>query len=118
VKAGQVPRPQLVIWPENSSDIDPYDNSDAYAEISAAVAAINAPTSIGAVVTSQAPGPKNTAILWVPGQGPVQQYVKRQLQPFGETMPARSFFRLFSPDVARAGDFVAATAPAIFPMAP
>ena len=118
VKAGQMPQPQLVIWPENSSDIDPYDNSDAYAEISAAVAAIDAPLSVGAVVTSQAPGPKNTAILWVPGQGPVQQYVKRQLQPFGETMPARSFFRLFSPDVDRAGNFVAGTAPAIFPMGP
>lgn len=118
VNAGQVPRPDLVIWPENSSDIDPYVNSDAYAEISAAVAAINAPVEIGAVVTSQEPGPKNTAILWLPGQGPVQQYVKRQLQPFGETMPARSFFRLFSADVDRAGNFVAGTAPAIFPMGP
>ena len=118
VKAGQAPQPQVVIWPENSSDIDPYANSDAYAEISEAVAAINAPVSIGAVVTSQAPGPKNTAILWVPGQGPVQQYVKRQLQPFGETMPARSFFRLFSADVDRAGDFVPGTTPAIFPMGP
>jgi apolipoprotein N-acyltransferase len=118
VAAGKVPQPDLVIWPENSSDIDPYANPDAYAEITAATNQIKAPISVGAVVSSQAPGPKNTAILWQPGKGPVQQYVKRQLQPFGETMPARSFFRHFSSDVDKAGNFVAGTKPAIFPMGP
>jgi apolipoprotein N-acyltransferase len=118
IAAGQKPQPQLVIWPENSSDIDPYVNPDAFAEISQAVAQIKAPVSVGAVVTSQGPRPKNTAILWEPGRGPVAQYVKRQLQPFGETMPARSFFRHFSPDVAKAGDFVAGTRPVVFPMGP
>jgi apolipoprotein N-acyltransferase len=118
IAAGKQPQPDLVIWPENSSDIDPYANADAYAEISEAAADIKAPISVGAVVTSQAPGPKNTAILWEPGKGPVQQYVKRQLQPFGETMPWRSFFAHFSPDVAKAGDFVAGTTPAVFDMGP
>jgi apolipoprotein N-acyltransferase len=118
VRAGQVPHPQVVIWPENSSDIDPYANPDAYAEISQAVAGINAPTLVGAVVSSQPPGPKNTAILWVPGQGPVQQYVKRKLQPFGETMPMRSFFRLFTSYVDIAGRFVRGTTPVVFPMGP
>jgi apolipoprotein N-acyltransferase len=118
VAAGGVPQPDLVIWPENSSDIDPYANPDAYAEISRAAAQIKAPISVGAVVTSQAPGPKNTAILWQPGAGPVAQYVKRQLQPFGETMPARSFFRHFSADVDKAGDFVAGTKPVVFTMGP
>jgi apolipoprotein N-acyltransferase len=116
VAAGREPHPDLVIWPENSSDIDPYANPDAYAEISQAAAAIKAPISVGAVVTSQAPGEKNTAILWEPGTGPVAQYVKRQLQPFGETMPYRSFFRLFSPDVAKAGNFVPGTKPVVFTM--
>ncbi|HVV22876.1 MAG TPA: apolipoprotein N-acyltransferase, partial [Pseudonocardiaceae bacterium] len=118
VAAGKAPQPQLVIWPENSSDIDPYANPDAYSEISQAAAAIKAPIEVGAVVTSQAPGPKNTAILWEPGKGPVDQYVKRQLQPFGETMPARSFFRLFSSDVDKAGNFVPGTKPVVFTMGP
>jgi apolipoprotein N-acyltransferase len=118
IAAGQKPQPNLVIWPENSSDIDPYANPDAYAEISQAAAEIKAPISVGAVVTSQGPQPKNTAILWEPGRGPVAQYVKRQLQPFGETMPARAFFAHFSPDVAKAGDFVAGTKPVLFPMGP
>lgn len=118
VAAGKAKQPDLVIWPENSSDIDPYANPDAYAEISAAAEAINAPIEVGAVVTSQAPGPKNTAVLWEPGRGPVAQYVKRQLQPFGETMPARSFFRLFTPTVDRAGNFVPGTTPVVFSMGP
>jgi apolipoprotein N-acyltransferase len=117
VAAGQVPQPDLVLWPENSSDIDPYVNADAYTEISQAAAAIKAPVSVGAVVTSQAPGPQNTQILWQPGQGPVDSYVKRQLQPFGETMPLRSLFRHFSADVDRAGNFVAGTKPEVFHMA-
>jgi apolipoprotein N-acyltransferase len=118
IAAGQVRQPDLVIWPENSSDIDPYANPDAYAEITRATDLIKAPISVGAVVSSQAPGPKNTAILWEPGKGPTEQYVKRQLQPFGETMPARSFFRHFSSDVDKAGDFVAGTRPVVFPMGP
>jgi apolipoprotein N-acyltransferase len=118
VAAGQQPQPQLVIWPENSSDIDPYVNGDAYAEITQAAGEIKAPIEVGAVVTSQGPQPKNTAILWEPGKGPVEQYVKRRLQPFGETMPARSFFRLFTPEVDKAGDFVAGTKPVVFPMGP
>lgn len=118
IAAGRQKQPDLVIWPENSSDIDPYANPDAYAEISAAATAIKAPISVGAVVESQPPGPKNTAILWEPGRGPVEQYVKRQLQPFGETMPWRSFFAHFSPDVAKAGNFVPGTTPVVFPMGP
>jgi apolipoprotein N-acyltransferase len=118
IAAGKAKQPQLVIWPENSSDIDPYANPDAYAEITQAALAIKAPISVGAVVTSQGPQPKNTAILWEPGKGPVEQYVKRQLQPFGETMPARSFFRHFSADVDKAGDFVAGTKPVVFGMGP
>ncbi len=40
VTAGTQPKPDLVIWPENSSDIDPLRNSDAAQEIAAAAAAI------------------------------------------------------------------------------
>jgi apolipoprotein N-acyltransferase len=118
VHAGKEPQPQLVIWPENSSDIDPYVNPDAYAEISEAAEDIGAPIEVGAVVTSQAPGPKNAAVLWEPGKGPVQQYVKRKLQPFGEYMPWRSFFALFTSYANVAGDFVPGDKPAVFPMGP
>ena len=38
VAAGEQPQPDLVIWPENSSDIDPYINADAARQIDRAAA--------------------------------------------------------------------------------
>jgi apolipoprotein N-acyltransferase len=118
VRAGKVKQPQLVIWPENSDDVDPYINPDAYAELSQAASDIGAPMEVGAVVYSQGPQPKNTAILWEPGKGPVLQYVKRKLMPFGETMPLRSFFAYFDPIANTAGNFVPGNKAVPFPMGP
>ena len=50
VAAGDQPQPDLVIWPENSSDIDPYTNADAAREIDRAALAIDAPILVGAIV--------------------------------------------------------------------
>lgn len=109
VRAGRQPQPDLVIWPENSSDIDPFTNPDAYTAIQTAAEAVGAPVVVGAVVGGGTPAPRNTAVLWDPQRGPGERYLKRRLQPFGETMPFRSFFRLFSRDVDRAGRFVPGT---------
>ena len=118
VRAGKVKQPQLVIWPENSDDVDPYVNPDAYAELAQTASDIDAPMEVGAVVYSQGPQPKNTAILWEPGKGPVLQYVKRKLMPFGETMPWRSFFAYFDPIANTAGNFVPGDKAVPFPMGP
>jgi len=119
VAAGQLARPDFVIWPENSSDIDPLRNPDAAAVIDRAVRAIGAPVLVGAVESPPDGGPRNTAIRWEPGQGPTGSYVKRRLQPFGETIPLRSFVRLFSADVDRvARDFVPGSEPGVLPMGP
>ncbi len=101
VAAGREPRPDFVLWPENSSDLDPYRNADARRVIDEAVAAIGVPTVVGAVVTPETGPLRNTLIEWRPGQGPVDTYEKRIVQPFGEYIPMRSFVRLFSSDVDR-----------------
>ncbi|WP_093710086.1 apolipoprotein N-acyltransferase [Streptomyces sp. 2131.1] len=101
VKAGKVPQPDLVLWPENSSDLDPYRNPDARIVIDDAVKAIKAPTVIGAVVEPDTGPLRNTLIQWDPDKGPVATYDKRHIQPFGEYMPMRSFVRIFSSDVDR-----------------
>lgn len=89
VKAGKVARPDFVLWPENSSDIDPFTNTDAYDIIDAAAKAIGAPISVGGVVQRDG-GLYNEQILWDPEKGPVDTYDKRQIQPFGEYLPLRS----------------------------
>ncbi|MET7634080.1 apolipoprotein N-acyltransferase [Streptomyces sp. NPDC001773] len=101
VKAGKVPQPDFVLWPENSSDLDPYRNADARIVIDDAVAAINAPTVVGAVVEPDTGKLRNTLIQWDPNGGPVATYDKRHIQPFGEYMPMRSIARVFSSDVDR-----------------
>ncbi|MGQ0773848.1 MAG: apolipoprotein N-acyltransferase [Pseudonocardiales bacterium] len=106
VAAGRYPRPELVIWPENSADIDPLRNPDARAVIDRAARAIGAPILVGAVLQNNNGRPTNTAIVWDPGTGPGEEHDKRRLQPFGEYMPYREFFRLFSPYVDRASNFV------------
>lgn len=111
VRAGKAARPMLVIWPENSSDIDPLANPDAAQRISTAAAAIGAPILVGGVVaapghSAATPVSTNTAIVWNPGTGPADRHDKRIVQPFGEYLPWRGFFRKLSSYADRAGYFV------------
>ncbi|CCH87374.1 Apolipoprotein N-acyltransferase [Modestobacter italicus] len=99
VSRGESPQPDVVIWPENSSDIDPYQNPDASAAIDRAARAIGAPILIGAVLDGPGRYLTNAGIVWDPVTGPGERYAKRHPVPFGEYMPARSFFRLFSDQV-------------------
>ncbi|MEU9736902.1 apolipoprotein N-acyltransferase [Streptomyces sp. NPDC048002] len=89
IKAGKVDRPDFVLWPENSSDIDPFANADAREVIDAAAKAVGVPISVGGVVKRDGKL-LNEQILWDPVQGPLQTYDKRQIQPFGEYLPLRS----------------------------
>ncbi|MFI1939734.1 apolipoprotein N-acyltransferase [Streptomyces purpureus] len=101
VAAGKEPRPDFVLWPENSSDIDPYRNDDARLVIDRAVRAIGAPTVIGSVLTPDTGKLRNTLIEWDPRRGPVATYDKRHVQPFGEYIPLRPVVRLFNENVDR-----------------
>ncbi|PRY47537.1 apolipoprotein N-acyltransferase [Geodermatophilus tzadiensis] len=99
VAAGDRAQPDLVVWPENSSDIDPYTNADAARAISGAADAIGAPILVGAVVDGPGQYLSNTGIVWEPGTGPGDTYVKRHPVPLAEYVPARAFFRFFSDKV-------------------
>ncbi len=111
VRSGQAPQPQFVIWPEDSSDIDPLVNVDAALEISQAATAIGAPILIGTV--SELPGSPpenpqytNTMIVWNPATGPADRHDKEIVQPFGEYLPMPWLFRHLSSYADRAGNMV------------
>lgn len=104
VQAGKVPKPDLVFWPENASDIDPFANSDAAESISLAAKEIGVPILVGTVLQNNN-RPSNTILVWNPLNGPQARYDKQIIQPFGEYLPWRSFFRLFSTYADRAGNF-------------
>lgn len=111
VRAGRAPQPMLVVWPENSSDIDPIANADAAQEISKAADSINAPILVGGVVAAPGysrtnPVSNNTVLVWNPETGPSDRHDKRIVQPFGEYLPWRSFFSKLSSYADRAGYFV------------
>ena len=99
VDAGTQPRPDLVVWPENASDIDPTRNPDAAVVINEAVDAINAPLILGAVLEEPAPKVSNASLMFLPGQGLTARYIKQHPVPFAEYIPYRSFFRNFSDKV-------------------
>jgi len=111
VRVGKAPQPKFVIWPENSSDIDPLSNTDAAEQIGVAARAIGVPILVGAVVerpdaTPEDPAASNTVIVWDPVTGPGERHDKQIVQPFGEYLPWRSFFRHLSSYADRAGYFV------------
>jgi apolipoprotein N-acyltransferase len=111
VRAGKAPQPQFVVWPENSSDIDPFTNADAAQQITVAAQAIGAPILVGTVVarpdwTPQNPAASNTVVVWDPVAGPGERHDKQIIQPFGEYLPWRGFFRHLSSFADRAGYFV------------
>ncbi|WP_189929580.1 apolipoprotein N-acyltransferase [Streptomyces sulfonofaciens] len=118
VRAGEVARPDLVLWPENSSDVDPFADPEAHAEIDAAVRAIGVPVSVGGVVQKSDGRLFNEQILWDPVKGPTSTYDKRQIQPFGEYIPLRSLAAAVSSDVGMVRqDFSRGTRPGVFTMA-
>lgn len=109
------PAPSLVIWPENSSDIDPLLNLDAKADIRLAVEAIKAPILVGAVLDGPGRFVSNVSLFYRPGVEAPQKYVKQHPVPFAEYIPYRSFFRRFSSQVDLvARDFTSGHSPGGF----
>jgi apolipoprotein N-acyltransferase len=93
VKAHKSPKPNLVIWPENSTDDDPMLYPPIYDELAEATDAIDTPLLAGEVLQDPI---RNAGQLWLPGVGPTSQiYVKRQLVPFGEYLPLRGILSKF-----------------------
>lgn len=107
----------VVLWPENGTDIDPQVDDEAADLIDGVAQEVAAPMLVGTVQYPPEGGRYNTAVLWQPGRGPVATYSKQRPAPFAEYIPMRSFVRHFSPAVDLVTrDMLPGTEPGVIPL--
>jgi apolipoprotein N-acyltransferase len=86
----------LVVWPENGSDIDPTRFPEAAKVLDYISEAMDTPVVAG-TITARNGSFYNTSLLWEAGKGAVDWYDKVHPVPFAEYMPDREFWRPFAP---------------------
>ena len=91
VEAGEQPQPDFVVWPENSTAVDPFTDARVHAGIIAASDAIGVPVVIGGMSNDPLDDGQvlNQGIVYRPGLGSGDRYTKRHPVPYGEYIPFR-----------------------------
>ncbi len=99
VDSGKAKDVDLMVWPENSSDLDPLNNTEARTLISDFVTKeLKAPLLFGNK-TFRGSDFFNEVDLWLPETGLADWYDKKRPVPFGEYVPNRDFFMALAPDM-------------------
>lgn len=98
-KDSTAPKPQLVVWPENSVDVNPAANATAAIELDRLVTEqLGVPLILGTIV-ERGGEYFNQSQLWMPGRGAVDYYDKKRPVPFAEYVPDRDFWYALAPDL-------------------
>lgn len=98
IESKAAPKPDMVLWPENSTDTDPYHDAPMRERIQQLSARLGAPILVGGIFD----GPTvktayNAGVVW-DANGPGDRYVKRRVVAMGEYVPFR---RVLGPIVPR-----------------
>ncbi|GLX01659.1 apolipoprotein N-acyltransferase [Microtetraspora sp. NBRC 16547] len=96
VRAGKLPKPDIVVWPENSSDIDPYRSEFARNVIDSAAKDVGVPILTGVIALIGDESRATRSLIWDPVTGPGAYYDKRNLVPFGEFTPFKEIILALS----------------------
>jgi apolipoprotein N-acyltransferase len=90
-RLGEVAEPDFLLWPENSTDIDPTVDPVTRQTVQAAADIAGRPILVGAVMEGPGFDERQTAALWWdPDHGVTARYDKQNLVPFGEWIPFRA----------------------------
>ena len=122
VESGAEPRPDVVLWPENATDVDPFHDATQAAQIELLAKQLRAPILVGGIFD----GPTvttayNAGVVWT-ANGPEARYVKRKVVPYGEYVPFRQIlgpivpkFDRFIPRDMLSGDMLPGDQPNVIP---
>ena len=94
----------VIIWPENAIDVDPFANTRVRTSIESLTSTLKTPLITGAI-TRQSGQLENVSLMYNESGEVVSYYSKQYLTPFGEYMPLRPLARLISPYVDDVIDF-------------
>ena len=94
----------VIIWPENAIDVDPYANTRVRGSIESLTATLKTPLITGAI-TRQGGQLENVSLMYNESGEVVSYYSKQYLTPFGEFIPLRPLARIVSPYVDDVVDF-------------
>ena len=80
-----------MVWPENSTAVDPFLDTEVHAGIVAASDAIGVPILVGGTNSNPLDDTQvlNQGIVYQPGLGSGDRYTKRHPVPYGEYIPFR-----------------------------
>lgn len=96
----------LIIWPENASDVDPIRNAEAKKLVQEAAQRSGTNLLVGAVLQGES-GPSNASILYNEAGNVASIYLKQDLAPFGEYIPLRYMSEFIAPQARAVRDFQA-----------
>lgn len=117
VRAGQEPEPAFLVWPENSTDMDPREDALTQQAVQSAVAGAGQGILVGSIYSDDVREERQTVALWWDEHGADLVYAKRNLVPFGEWIPFRALLLPLIPELAYVGhQSVPGTSPGAFPV--